>query len=471
MRGIDDKTGRSTTVSLAQLCARGSRCGCRMTFRLAALLLTVGAAALTGCADGAAGRAAGMEAVLDGPPRTISAPGALWRVRREPERQRRALLKLLANTPGRRLVYEQRETRSGYAFRLLSERAAQVLRGNERTYSEPVVANGRWAVPTVERVRRAADARWRERLTVVSGDVLSGRALQRVVVATDESIEGADVAHSDRGDIAVSWYGCRGQSGICSSRVAVMPAGGHAFEPSELLSDDVWIGGFEADYSSTQAFASDGDLLVVQDADEVTVRIRPAGGRLGTAQRLGARSGGQLVAAGSGAGRWVVAWGRRRAGGLTIATAAMDRFGVPRRFATGRRAPTRLEIVAGTTSATVAWSDGKTTWTADHSTAWRMAPPRLLKGGLRALAARGDGRVLLVTDDAGAGILRARVRRAGAAAFGAAEPISGTRDTTDVLAEFAPGSGRAVVSVQRNERVPGQDRWRQAILTATRRAR
>lgn len=166
----------------------------------AALLITLSLAVVIGCGGGSSPDApAGMAAVLQGSPRTISPPGAAWTVRRErlPSLRGQHLLQFLANTPGRRLAYEQRELPSGYAFRMLSETFGQPLSGNDHTYAQPAVAGGRWAVTTLERVRRMPrSGRPGYRLYVVLGDVASGRALRRIP------------SRQRRGSRAVAWC-CR----------------------------------------------------------------------------------------------------------------------------------------------------------------------------------------------------------------------------------------------------------------------
>jgi hypothetical protein len=419
---------------------------------------------LTGCGSKPE-RPGGLASVVQGQSR-VSAAGGRWEARSQPLRLRGGeppQLTLVSGVPGRRLVYLKQPDRRRYTYRLLGETFTRALTVAGDAH-RPVVSGTRWAATTVERV--PGGLRGYE-MTLFVGDVSSGRVLRRLSVARAQDLEYGEVAISPRGDVAVLWFrprpGRDGTGDFPDAVVSVLGAGQRSLSPAQVLTRDVPILNIRPYYHAAMAFGPDGDLVIAEDDTDLRVRVRSAGGTLGARRRVTGRV--DVLPVVTADGRVIIAWLQSR-NEAVLATARLrgGPFGRPQPLRTGGGGVADRITSLKQVSNTVAWSTKTQTWIADVRADGRLGPRHTRAGELEALATAPDGRVLVVTDVGHERLLRAHLRPAGAATFEAPEPIPGTANAFDVLAEFAPRTGAPVVTVQYD--LPSH---RPALTTAARR--
>lgn len=393
-----------------------------------------------------ADRPRGIAALVAGPVRAVSRPGARWAARRQDLRPLTddAPPVLVASVRGRLLYRLADGGGQRFACRLESATTTQSLTADGDA-DAPVVSGDRWAALSQRRVPGGLRG---YRMALIVGNVSSGRIVRRLHVATRDSLERGDVAISPRGDVAVTWYRGSPDGVTFDAMVSVLDAGATTLGPPKVLARDVSIGGFTSYYQSELAFGPRGDLLVVEEDDEIRARRRPPDGRIGRAERVGPRTGTLLVPAVTADRRAIIAWSGGDHAGFAISGSAAGPFGAPQTLSVRGGTPQHLEVAAGPRGpAVLGWSTRSRTWTIDLRPDGGAAPPQAMAGDMQALSVSPDGRLLLVTDEGHGRALRARLRSAGAATFGPPEPLAGTATASDVLAEFAPRTGRPVVSV------------------------
>ena len=428
------------------------------------------ACVLGGCSS-APERERGVATMLQGDARSVAAPGATWEVRAQalvrPDAGRPLAdpwPELVSAVPGQRLLFRRRSSRRRFACQLLGETFTRTLTADGDA-SAPVVSGRRWAVVTVERI--PGGLRGYE-MTLLVGDVRTGRLLRRLRVARADFLEPGDVAISPRGDVAVSWFRPRpernGTSYGPDAVVSVLEAGRRRLSRPEVVTRDAAVGGFLSYYGSLMAFGREGDLVIAEQDFETRVRVRPPCGRRRAARRVTGRVRSLQRPFVTRAGRVIISWSGRSEAGLASARLGNGAFGRPQRlFTAGRPAEVRAAPAAHGATA-VAWSTRTQTRIATLGANGRLGPRHTVRGAMRALAAAPDGQVLLVTAEHPGRALRAHLRPAGGSPFGAPQRVAGTQNAFDALAAFTPVTGKAVVMVLRSERTG----LRQALVIATR---
>ncbi|MBA3747293.1 MAG: hypothetical protein H0W96_07325 [Solirubrobacterales bacterium] len=406
--------------------------------------------------------------MLIGQPRIVSAPAARWKVHSQAllAFDNDHTLELISDARGRTLGYEMRTSRRRFACALLGEKFTRTLTGDGDAYA-PVVSGDRWAAATVERV--PGGLRGYE-MTLLVGDVRSGRVLRRLRVARADALDPGDVAISPRGDVAVSWFRPVPPRGGTvygpDAVVSVLRAGQARLSPAQLITRDVAIDGFTAFYGSQMAFGPRGDLAILEQDADTRVRIRTTDGRLGPARHVTGRVEFPEAPVVTAAGTVIVAWHGRH-GNSAVASSRLtdDGFGPPQHLSGDRVSAVRI-VADSRGASTVGWSTKTETWTADLRPDGRVGPRHRAAGDMKALVSAPDGRLLLITEDHDRA-LHARLRSVGATSFGEPETIAGTRFATDVVAGFTTPADIPAIVVQRNAPSAGGT-YKQALVTATR---
>lgn len=407
---------------------------------------------------------------------TQRAPRSPWRVRRESLVEDPRPLLLTSNLPGQRMATEELGSLvNGYGVDRLRTRTHRTsLPGALMDGPVPFRRDGIAVLVLI------GAGHHHYRLSVLLGSS-DGRLSRQMPLAAADDVEAGQLAVNARGDLAVTWLECRRRE-VCHgdfvSRVAVLPAGAPAFGRPAALRSGVDAGGFDASYTTTMALDPRGNLALTEsDLERLSVRVWPAGGRLGPARTVDRHLGPldpHLVIAGP---RLVVAWtvGDRGTSSVRVVTGPLaDRpLGPTQVLDPGDPHRTShdsfgLQLVTAGAHATVAWARPGGMRTSDAPPGDRFGPAQLLAGDapmLQSLVGRPGGALVLTAQDGAGDRVTVRRRAPGARRFGPAEPIPGAHDVYSVLTEVDPRTGRPIVTIQRN--APGP-RVAQEVLTATR---
>jgi len=315
------------------------------------------------------------------------------------------------------------------------------------------------------------------------GSPLGGRSRRVATFSAIPSDGTPDIAADDRGEVAVAWVELRAPGSSAGSyrvRLALGREDRGFGRPQTLASAPVPR--VDDSPAVRLAYGAGGDLLVAytttrragrSDRRFVAARVRRRGGAFGRPQVLGPRQAStELTAAIARAGRAVVAWGSQDGGeGVELpfeVRAAVRSAGRTALFGRAQlldpgeardRPAGRIALAMSTEGrATLAWSNarGRTfpltypvrTASTGRTGGFRPVAQLADNGGVRDVAVAADGSTLVAwspydPEEERPTPLYARVRPAGAAAFGAAELVSppdGSTIGSDVA--YSPRTGR-----------------------------